>query len=305
MKILVFLFLAITVHAKPAQIILLRHAEKPSAKSEELSEIGYRRAEALPGVFQSRAELQKFGNPVALFAAGYDPGNSSKRAIQTMTPTARALGLSLQTDFFKGDEEQIAEAILNDSSFDQKTVVICWTHSMLPDLAVALGARKSPAKWKGDTYDRFWVLTESGKGYSFADLPQRALPEDSSTFLAKKTLPFEILGEGGPSMAAKGFPLTFNMQIKTDGTDLQNILDKIEFRAKFTSEEGVELKSTAKYIFPYSRSHGLFQFLFSVPRDQPAGRYKFEGDLVFTASSGDISIVPLKPYVMELGLYDQ
>lgn len=181
MRIFLFLFLfSLTAQATPSQIIILRHAEKPAKKSEELSEKGFQRAAALPKVFQSRSDLLQNGLPVAFFASGYVKGDTSKRAEQTIRPASLATKRPLITRFRKGQEDEIAEEILTNPNFDGKTVVICWTHSVLPELAHALGARGAPEDWDGQVFDRFWILKDLGRGeYSFEDIPQLALPGDS------------------------------------------------------------------------------------------------------------------------------
>jgi len=40
-----------------------------------------------------------------------------------------------------------------------KTVVICWTHEWLPELAAALGVSPKPSKWKNKVYDEVYVIT--------------------------------------------------------------------------------------------------------------------------------------------------
>ena len=60
-------FAASFADAKPAKILLLRHAEKPDY-GDDLSSRGWERARALPDLFKSRSEFSSLGAPAALYA---------------------------------------------------------------------------------------------------------------------------------------------------------------------------------------------------------------------------------------------
>jgi hypothetical protein len=106
---------------------------------------------------------------------------SSIRAIQTVTPTARALGLTLDTRFTRDEIAAVAQALLADSRATGKTVVVCWEHDAIPQIVKALGWRDAPKDWPGKAYDRLWVLDLSdGRPTRFRDLPQKLLPGDKA-----------------------------------------------------------------------------------------------------------------------------
>ena len=96
-----------------------------------------------------------------------------------MAPTARALRLPVGTPFAATDYAGLARVVLTNRAFDGKTVVICWVHDYIPQLAQALGVRRPPT-WSGNTFDRVWVITFDGHRVVMQNLPQHLLPGDSS-----------------------------------------------------------------------------------------------------------------------------
>ncbi len=76
--------------------------------------------------------------------------------------------------------EALAQEILNQPAYDGKTVVVCWVHTQLPELAKALGIKHKPNQWKDSVYDRIWLITYKGKKVSLSNLPQHLLPGDST-----------------------------------------------------------------------------------------------------------------------------
>jgi hypothetical protein len=49
-------------------------------------------------------------------------------------------------------------------------VVVCWNHETIPQLAAAMGIRPPPPKWKGDIFDRVYLITYRGGRASLAEL---------------------------------------------------------------------------------------------------------------------------------------
>jgi len=168
MKALVFgFFLLLTVpcFALPAQVILLRHAEKPfPIEGSHLSEEGWARARALAQTFAHDPELTRFGKIAALYATQPDQPDGSVRSIETLEPTAEALGLPIRDSYTKLAIAPLVAEVLNEPSLHQKTVVICWEHKRIPEIAKALGANDAPREWSGKVYDRLWVLRFGPQG---------------------------------------------------------------------------------------------------------------------------------------------
>jgi hypothetical protein len=167
--------------AGPAQIILLRHAEKPPEDSAlHLSERGRARASALVSLLTNEPALLTNGLPVALFAPAFTRHGHGVRPYETLAPLAERLKLPIQTPCASGDYGTLAKRILKDPAFDGKTVVVCWVHDYIPALAEALGVKSPPAHWKGSVYDRLWVITYPAGRATLAERPEHLLPGDST-----------------------------------------------------------------------------------------------------------------------------
>jgi hypothetical protein len=160
----------IFVHAKPAQIVILRHAEEPN-KGDELSAKGWERAESLPPLFEHDADLSLFGKPVALYAAAPDKKGGSIRSIQTLTPLSKFYGLKIKTKYTKEETQEIAQKVLSKSEYDGKTVVICWSHKFIGDLVHGFDS-STHLRWPDKAYDRFWILRFEGDRIIFIDREQ-------------------------------------------------------------------------------------------------------------------------------------
>lgn len=177
---LLFFFLMESALAFPAQIILIRHAEKPEFKSENLSEKGFQRAAELPRIFEIYPQLAIEGKPDYIFSTKYVPGESSKRTYQTIEPLARDLNLTIDNSYLTEDYKNIALQLLKNPKYQNRSVFISWTHSYIVQLAQALGSAPKK-KWKSSVFDRLWVIRfdHDGKAHSF-DLPQKLLSGDST-----------------------------------------------------------------------------------------------------------------------------
>jgi hypothetical protein len=176
-----FLWLAflapLSVSAAPAEILLLRHAEKPE-QGPHLSEKGWERAKALPALF-ARPELRRYGAPAALFAMAARHEGGSVRAIETLKYVSEGLHLPLDTRFTRDEVGPLVDAILHDRSLDGKLVVVCWEHEVLTEIAEELGVKDAP-DYPGKKFDRAWLLTfgEEGRRPELTDLPEHLLPGD-------------------------------------------------------------------------------------------------------------------------------
>ncbi|MET9610465.1 hypothetical protein ABZZ17_36225 [Streptomyces sp. NPDC006512] len=172
--------------AKDALVMVIRHAEKPSAgdtgEDDEgnedpgfLAGRGRRRAEELPRLF-TPARGATLPRPAALFATG-GPAAAPARCKQTLAPLATALRLPVRSEFALGAEPALAHAALAAGM----PVLVCWEHTGLPRLVRALGAQEVlgvPATWP-DRYDLVWTFTRSRGTWSFRELPQHLLPGDA------------------------------------------------------------------------------------------------------------------------------
>ena len=146
--------------ARPAQIILLRHADKPADPEDpHLSRAGVKRAERLVSFITTDPVMIRFGLPVAVFATRTTNDGNGQRTQETVAPPARTLKLPVQTPFLGKNYAALANLILTDSAYAGKTVLICWNHEEIPQLAAALGVTPEPPKWKGRVFDRVYVIS--------------------------------------------------------------------------------------------------------------------------------------------------
>ena len=158
----------------PAQIILIRHAEKPAdADDPHLSAAGRDRAARLVKFVTTDPALMKFGPPVAIFATQTTKHDNGQRTQETVAPLAASLKLAVRTPFLGKDFGALAKIILADPSFAGKTVLVCWNHEEIPALTAALGVRPQPPKWKSKVFDRVYLISYSHGKATLTDLPER------------------------------------------------------------------------------------------------------------------------------------
>jgi hypothetical protein len=149
---------------RPAQIILIRHAEEPRDKlNPHLSNSGIERADRLVSFISTDTLLTRFGLPVAVFATRTTKDGYGQRTQETVAPLAQHLHLPVQTPFLSRQYAALAGLILRTPGYAGKTVLVCWTHSSLPQLAGALGVKPRPHNWKDTVYDQGYVITYAGK----------------------------------------------------------------------------------------------------------------------------------------------
>jgi len=182
MKALVALLLFNTLAAlgQPAQIILFRHAEKPDDPAAlHLSLRGEKRARALVSLLGTNSTLTSNAPIAALYATHLTKHDHSERTSETLAPLAKQLGLSVRAPYQAELYSFLARDILKNADYRSKTVLICWTHHDIADLAAALGVKPKPAPWKDKTFDRLWLIKPSNSKAKFNDVPQQLLKGDS------------------------------------------------------------------------------------------------------------------------------
>lgn len=178
-KILIFLLLLLylgTGYALPGQVIIIRHGEKNTVTGE-LTGAGIERVEALssyltqpnngPGFVGlaglSNVVLFNYGLPFALFASRpvHHSDDFTVRCIQTLVPTALKLNLPIHSPYGPGQEQQLAQSILNDPLFDGKNIVICWHHTFIAALIEAFGYAPPAGivPYPNNRFDLVWPMT--------------------------------------------------------------------------------------------------------------------------------------------------
>jgi hypothetical protein len=165
----------------PAQILIIRHGEKPpeDAMSTDLSDAGKERAAALHELFEkSEKRPMPFATPDFIFAT--KNSKKSHRPLETVTPLAKKLKLTIQSEIANEDFPKLAEELFGNPKYADKTILISWHHGTIPMLAEKLKATGFPESWKSEVFDRVWQITYDSQGkVTFLDRPQHLLPKDS------------------------------------------------------------------------------------------------------------------------------
>jgi len=171
---------ATALWAQPAEVILLRHGEKPeNPQALHLAKRGEERAKALPEFFARSDKASRHGPPVALFASRPTRRGHGQRPRETLEPLAKVLRLPIQTPYESEDYARLARDIMRNPSCRGKTVVVCWVHEFLPQFAAALGVKPEPPKWKDEVYDRAYIITFEQGQANLDIVRQKLLPGDS------------------------------------------------------------------------------------------------------------------------------
>jgi hypothetical protein len=146
-------------HPPPKLVLLIRHGEKPTDKSDpDLSPAGRARAQMLA------REIPKLYPALSvLFAAARS--KDSNRPLETIEPLGAALGIRIDDAFAVDDHKKLAKYILHDSpGYAGKTLLICWHHEKIPALATDLGVTDAPSPWPNNVFDRIWEFAYSPEG---------------------------------------------------------------------------------------------------------------------------------------------
>lgn len=161
----------------PAQVLVIRHGEKPGdpsndndADGPDLSTRGYERAGALAPYIPAT-----FGAPDFLFAT--QASKHSNRPVETITPLAQWLKLDINSKHPDDDYAKVAQDILGNAKYHGKCVLICWHHGKIPELTQALGGNPPVAKWPGEVFDWVWKITYPDGASEPLVLPVENIPQ--------------------------------------------------------------------------------------------------------------------------------
>lgn len=176
--------LSAAARAMPAQIIIIRHAEKFEDRHKvHLSPRGLTRARALAQFFQSDPRVLEYGLPAAIIAQSPSERKKSVRCEETVGPLAQALGQPIINGFAYGEASRLAEWLRASHEWDAKSVLICAQHMDVVALTKALGVPHVRQRvWPHETYDRVWLIDFSptdGTVTAFRDFPQELLFGDT------------------------------------------------------------------------------------------------------------------------------
>jgi hypothetical protein len=175
-----FMLTVASLAAQPAKIIVFRHAEEAADGSKEsLSIRGQERAMALVPMLTQTPGLIPNNTQVVMFATKISRHTTNNHTHETLEPLACQLGLKIDAPYANSDSESLARHILTSPAYKDKTVLICWTHSHIPELLVALGITSERKPWPKEAYDRLIVVTYSEGAARMVNLPQKLLFGDS------------------------------------------------------------------------------------------------------------------------------
>ncbi len=159
---------------KNTNIVLVRHAEKPSSGAS-LAPAGAERAHAYVPYFQNYV-LQPPNKKSAslqlqyLFASA-DSANSDRPDL-TLLQLSAAIMVAINTKYSDQDYKKAANDILQSSQYDNSNILICWHHGEILALAAALGVNPLklpsssswPSTWPGHVYGWLLQICYDGNG---------------------------------------------------------------------------------------------------------------------------------------------
>ena len=158
----------------PATVLVIRHAEKLPDGAMDLAPAGFERARRLPKLFEGPGA--RFPKPQVIFAT--HESAHSRRPVETVTPLAKALGLTIDDSIANDDYAALAAKVLG-GAYAGEVVLISWHHGKIPQLTEALGATPPYMPWPEGQFDRVWRIDYAGGRAKLTDLPQSLFPADS------------------------------------------------------------------------------------------------------------------------------
>jgi hypothetical protein len=130
--------------------------------------------------------------PTALFAsapashqeiAAGKAGSKSRRPLETISPLAEKLGMTVDLRFSKGQEADLATAI---SAIDG-VVLVCWQHENIFAIASSLSPTPAgvPADWPGKRFNVIFRFDrpDAASAWSFQQLAPRMLDGDETELI--------------------------------------------------------------------------------------------------------------------------
>jgi hypothetical protein len=186
-------------------IFIIRHAEKPEGDEatgvdaaggsdpRSLTPRGWQRAGAWAELFAPSLAQPSLPRPTAIFASapaghhelgGDNGGSKSRRPLETITPLASKLGITVALEFSKGSESELAQAI---SGVDG-VVLVCWQHEAILDIAKALRPTPTglPEAWPGDRFNVIFKFsrTDNTTVWTFQQIVPQMLDGDLTNLIS-------------------------------------------------------------------------------------------------------------------------
>ena len=145
-----------SAQAMPAQVVIIRHGEKPAA-GDDLSPKGQYRAQQLVEYLSSNELITKNGRIHAIYSTAPSHQGGSHLSIETVKPFSEASNVAIEHDYDKDQEDDLVKEIMQDRSNGGKTVLICFLHGGIPEIAKDFGIA-NPPHWEDSVYDRTWII---------------------------------------------------------------------------------------------------------------------------------------------------
>lgn len=159
--------------------MFIRHGEKPAddgpphgvnVKGEKdphsLSIRGWTRAGALAARFSQEPLPAPLAVPGRIIATKSNDDYRSRREIDTATPLARRLGLSVDEDFSHKHAQQMSASVLADA----RPTLVVWHHGSMPEVLAEFpvsNAADVPTQWPEDRFDLVWTLQRDPDGQTY------------------------------------------------------------------------------------------------------------------------------------------
>jgi len=180
---------------KATKIMVIRHGEKPGKdgepygvtqkgkrSKESLQVRGWQRAGALAQLLahgSDHSPRAALASPQFLFASKPLPRKGSRRSIETITPLAEKLALTINSTYQRNQYARMIEQ----AAACNGVVLICWQQEYIPQIASRILGKEdvAPSDWPDSRFDMIWVfdLDRSTGRYRFKQVPQRLLNDDS------------------------------------------------------------------------------------------------------------------------------
>jgi broad specificity phosphatase PhoE len=175
-------------------VMVIRHGEKPDGEEpgldaagnpddSSMTRVGWDRAHGLVDLFDPAQGTPKPGlvRPAAIYAAGVTDDGEGQRTRETVDPLADKLGITAETRYGKGEEEELVEHVLAQPG----PTLISWQHGEIPTIAEAFPSvtPTPPSEWPDDRFDVVWTFTKTADGWHFDQVPELVLPQDVATVI--------------------------------------------------------------------------------------------------------------------------
>jgi hypothetical protein len=176
-------------------VMVIRHGEKPDSANpgvdangkpddSSLTAIGWTRAHRLVDIFDPEEGPARPGlaTPVTIYAAGATDNGEGLRTRETVQPLADKLRIPVDTSYGKGHETALVKHVISQPG----PTLICWQHGEIPAIAAAFPGvtPRPPSTGPADRFDVIWTFTSAAGAWHFAQIPERALPQDQTNIIA-------------------------------------------------------------------------------------------------------------------------